>query len=55
MYPEFKSANTAIGGHNDGSFNLKTRFMYCGVLVDKERFKNTLRGWDILRIDTPNK
>ena len=54
MYPEFKSANTAIGGHNDGSFNLpKPGLCIAAPWVDKERFKNTLPGWDILRIDTP--
>ena len=54
MYPEFKGANTAIGGHNDGSFNLpKPGLCIAAPWTDKESFKNTLPGWDILQIDTP--
>ena len=54
MYPEFKKANTAIGGHNDGSFNLpKPGLCIAAPWIDKERFRETLPGWDILQIEEP--
>lgn len=54
MYPEFKMANTAIGGHNDGSFNLpKPGLCIACPWLDKDHFVNTLPGWEILRIDNP--
>jgi|TARA_B110000037_G_scaffold28900_1_gene34398 hypothetical protein len=54
MYPQFKTPNVAIGGHNDGSFNLpKPGLAICAPWVEPERFKDTLPGWDILRIQDP--
>ena len=54
MYPEFKMANTAIGGHSDGSFNLpKPGLCICTPWLNKEHFAHTLPGWEILRIDNP--
>ena len=43
MYPEFKMANTAIGGHNDGSFNPShSRLCICTSWLRKEHFAHTL-------------
>ena len=54
MYPQFKSPNVAIGGHNDGTFNLpKPGLAICAPWMPDEAFKNTLPGWDILRIQDP--
>ncbi len=54
MYPQFKSPNVAIGGHNDGTFNLpKPGLAICAPWMPDEAFKNTLPGWDILRIQEP--
>jgi hypothetical protein len=54
MYPQFKTPNVAIGGHNDGTFNLpKPGLAICAPWMPDEAFKNTLPGWDILRIQDP--
>lgn len=54
MYPEFKRANTAIGGHNDGSFNLpKPGLCIAAPWIDKETFRHTLPGWEIMQIEEP--
>ncbi len=54
MYPQFKAPHVAIGGHNDGTFNLpKPGLAICAPWMPDEAFKNTLPGWDILRIQDP--
>lgn len=54
-YPIFEGANVVVGGHNDGTFNLpKPGLVVCTPYVDKNIFKNTLPGWDILQIEDPN-
>ena len=51
-YPVYKKANVAIGGHNDGSFNLpKPGLGICAPWVDPNMFKDTLPGWEILKLD----
>lgn len=54
-YPQYEGANTAIGGHNDGSMNLpKPGLVVCSPWLEKDHFKDTLPGWDVLRIENPN-
>ena len=54
-YPQYEGANTAIGGHNDGSFNLpKPGLVVCGPWLGPDHFKDTLPGWEVLRIEHPN-
>jgi len=53
-YPEFTSANIAVGGHTDGSMNLpKPGLVVCAPWLDKNDFKDSLPGWDVLRIEHP--
>jgi len=55
-YPEFTSANVTVGGHTDGSMNLpKPGLVVCGPWMGPEDFKDTLPGWDVLRIEHPNR
>lgn len=54
-YPEYEGANVAIGGHNDGSMNLpRPGLVVCGDWMGPEDFKDTLPGWDVCVISTPN-
>ena len=54
-YQEFTGANIAVGGHTDGSMNLpKPGLVVCAPWMDKKDFKDTLPGWDVLRIEHPN-
>jgi len=54
-YPEFTSANVTVGGHTDGSMNLpKPGLVVCGPWMGPDDFKDTLPGWDVLRIEHPN-
>ena len=54
-YPEFVSATVAVGGHTDGSMNLpKPGLVICAPFMSKEDFKDSLPGWDVLRIENPN-
>ena len=54
-YPEFTSANVTVGGHTDGSMNLpKPGLVVCGPWMGPEDFKDTLPGWDVLRIEHPH-
>lgn len=51
MYPHFKGANTAEGGHSDATFCLaKPGLVICASWIDEETFKETLPGWDVLKI-----
>ncbi len=53
MYPNYKKANVAIGGHNDGSFNLpKPGLAVCCPWIDPKEFSNTLPGWEVMAIST---
>tara|TARA_B110001454_G_scaffold37260_1_gene36797 strand:- start:363 stop:1535 length:1173 start_codon:yes stop_codon:yes gene_type:complete len=54
-YQEFTGANIAVGGHTDGSMNLpKPGLVICAPFMSKEDFKDSLPGWDVLRIENPN-
>ena len=54
-YPEFTSANVTVGGHTDGSMNLpKPGLVICAPWMGPDDFKDTLPGWDVLRIEHPN-
>jgi hypothetical protein len=54
-YPEFTSANVTVGGHTDGSMNLpKPGLVICAPWMGPKDFKDTLPGWDVLRIEHPN-
>jgi hypothetical protein len=53
-YPEFTGANIAVGGHTDGSMNLpKPGLVICCPWMGPEDFKDTLPGWDVVRIENP--
>lgn len=53
-FPQYKQANVAIGGHNDGSYcPVKPGQIICAPWMKPEDFKDTLPGWDVLRIDNP--
>lgn len=54
-YPQFTSANIAVGGHTDGSMCLpKPGLVIHTPFIDGSCFKETLPGWDILEIQNPN-
>ena len=54
-YPQFTSANIAVGGHTDGSMCLpKPGLVIHTPFIDGSCFKETLPGWDILGIQNPN-
>jgi len=54
-YPEFTSANVTVGGHTDGSMNLpKPGLVICAPWMGPDDFKDTLPGWDVLKIEHPN-
>jgi len=54
-YPEFTSANVAVGGHTDGCMNLpKPGLVVCAPWMGPKDFKDSLPGWDVLRIEHPN-
>jgi len=53
LYPQFKRTNTANGGHSDATFNLpKPGLVICASYLDKDTFKETCPGWDVLKIRT---
>ena len=54
-YPEFTGANIAVGGHTDGCMNLpKPGLVICAPFVNESMFKETLPGWDVVKIENPN-
>ncbi len=53
-YPQFISANIAVGGHTDGSMNLpRPGLIVCGDWLDADTFKDTLPGWEVVQIKHP--
>jgi len=54
LYPQFKIPHVAVGGHNDGTFcTPKPGLVVCAPWIDKESFKKTFPGWDVMKIENP--
>tara|TARA_B100000953_G_scaffold267346_1_gene235953 strand:- start:50 stop:1207 length:1158 start_codon:yes stop_codon:yes gene_type:complete len=54
-YPIFKGSKITVGGHTDGCMNLpKPGLVICAPWMGPENFKDSLPGWDVFRLDSPN-